>query len=299
MKTYAMIVFLTILSMVIWHSRYASDSSIYVRVFDVGQGDSILIDIPGDKTILVDGGPGDYVLVELGSALPPWVRTIDTIVLTHPHADHLEGLLDILERYDIQEIILNPICYDNASYEYLLDQVKDLEIEVVKIGVIGFISEMYGGVEIGYFTVYGGECGDGSFVSAMEGEECGECRLNLNNTSIVVAVSTDQGSVLLMGDAEVEVEQDIYKMVSSIMHRRTFEVLKAGHHCSRTASSEGFLEAVEPKVAICSLGEDNKFDHPHSETIDRFTAHAVPYLRTDIDGSITVEISPDGWRVIK
>jgi competence protein ComEC len=282
----------------VWHFRYGSDSSLYAYVFDVGQGDSILIDIPGKKTILIDGGPGDYVLVELGSALPPWIRGIDTVVLTHPHADHLEGLLDVLERYKIQEMILNPICYNNASYDYLLVQVEELDIEVVKIGLSGYKIEKYGGVSVGYFNPVSVLCGVTVLEWDVNPSVCGDCHLNLNNTSIVVAVSAVNASILLMGDAEVDVENELYRMISSVMQRRTFAVLKAGHHCSRTASSDEFLEAIDPDVAICSLGEDNTFGHPHVETIDRFDMHGIEYLRTDSYGTITIEISSEGWRIM-
>lgn len=275
-----------------------NDSSVYVHVFDVGQGDAILIEIPGDKTILVDGGPGDYVLVELGSSLPPWIRNIDTIVLTHPHADHLEGLLDILERYDVKEVCLNPICYDNTSYDHFLGQVEKRGIQVVTLGPSGYKVEKIGGVEVGYFSRYSVVCGSVGVEWGLERNDCGECGIGLNNSSIAVAISTIEASVLLMGDAEVEVEMQLYQMIVSVMKNDTFAVLKAGHHCSRTASSDEFLEAVRPSVAICSLGEDNKFDHPHIETIDRFSSHGISYLRTDTEGTITIEINSEGWRVI-
>lgn len=298
MKSYVIIGLLSVVFMGVWHFRYECDSSVYVHVFDVGQGDAILVEIPSKKTILVDGGPGDYVLEELGSSLPPWIRSIDTIVLTHPHADHLEGLLDVLERYGVEEIYLNPICYDNRSYDYLLEEVYEIGIEVVVLGPLGYFVESVSGVEIGYFSRYSIECGVGVFSVAFKGGGCGECSLDLNNSSIVVVVSNVKGSVLLMGDAEVEVEVQLYQMILSVMKCNKFEVLKAGHHCSRTASSDEFLDLVRPDVAICSLGRDNKFDHPHVETIDRFDSHGISYYRTDIDGTITIEINSEGWRVM-
>ena len=103
--------------------------------------------------------------------------------------------------------------------------------------------------------------------------------------------------VLLMGDAEQEVETDLAETVFRVMEYPDTVILKAGHHCSRTASGDEFLDRVKPHVAICSLGADNSFDHPHTETLDRFERRDIPYLRTDEEGTIVIELSPSGMTV--
>jgi competence protein ComEC len=295
MKVYSVLVILTTFFLGAWQLRWSSDSSLSIHILDVGQGDSILVEVPGGKTILIDGGPGDYVLPRLGEELPPWIRTIDIVVLTHPHADHIEGLLDVMERYRVQEVIFNPVCYENSSYEYFLGELDSSHIRVQFLDDFGYIVETFGGVRVGFFTDYWDRCGVRGLSGVSYEGVCGECRLSLNDTSVVTAVSYGGSMVLLMGDAEKEVETGMAVDAFRVMGYPDTVILKAGHHCSRTASDAAFLDRVKPVVAICSLGEDNSFGHPHTETIERFEQRGIRYLRTDEEGTVTVTLQRDGW----
>jgi competence protein ComEC len=241
-----------------------------VIFLDVGQGDAILlIDSSGQK-ILIDGGGGDYVVYSLTNYLHPRDRYIDTVILTHPHEDHLSGLIDVLERFEVGEVLYYPACYNSTLYKYFLSLEENFKV-----------------VDKGY--EYNGESFNlKSFYPIEEGrEECMEFS-NINNASIVTRLESASGSVLFMGDAEHEVEELLMKN-----YKKEFlqsDVLKAGHHCSRTASSEKFLNFISPKYAICCVGEENKFGHPHDEVIENFRNLGIKFYLTYEEGDIVLEL---------
>lgn len=287
----------------VWFFKEKSDSSLYVYFLNVGQGDAELIRMPDGSSILIDGGPDDRVLVELGKILPPWVRTIDLLIMTHPHADHLVGLLDVLERYNVKTIIWNPVYYEVPEYETFIDLLIARKLQIRTIVVIDNLNYDFG--EVG-LTIYGtfsgksgvGENGRATLWCAQHGVSCtSPLSRNINNSSLVVHLSYGNFDVLFMGDAEKEVEQELLALhkLSSIK----IEILKAGHHCSKTASSIEFLSVLRPMLAICSVGEDNKFGHPHQETLTNFHQQRIGFKRTDLDGTIGVKSDGVTWLLIK
>lgn len=282
-----------------------SDHNLHVYVIDVGQGDAILVRTPAGKNILIDGGGGDYVLVELGQILPPWVRRIDILVLTHPHADHFFGLMDVIERYQVGAVWWNPVYHGMPEYRYFVKLVAELEDEGILVASVSdgdFWTE--GGVEVQVLWPSPWRSGD-TALSDKEKVWCDEMGIlcnssydgNVNNDSILVLVEFGEFSILLMGDAEHEVEAELIGRDGD-SRLREIDVLKAGHHCSRTASGSDFLEFVSPQVAICSCGEENKFGHPHEETLENFEDLGVRYFRTDIDGTVHIESNGDWWKVL-
>ncbi|MBN2101220.1 MBL fold metallo-hydrolase [Candidatus Dojkabacteria bacterium] len=288
-KLYAVVILIWLI--IIW-IKDVRDNSLSVVFLDVGQGDSIIVRAPDGWTMLIDGGGGDYVLSQLGKVLPPWVRKIDVILLTHPHADHLRGLLEVIERYEVEEIWWNPVYYQFSEYDFFVDSVGEIGVAVdsevsryvnrdVSIEVLWPLSE------------------DGNGISEEEMLWCDEHNIlcssrfddNVNNDSVVIFLSYQDFDLLLMGDAEYEVEEVLLKIGS--LH--DVEVLKAGHHCSRTASSEEFIGVVRPELAVCSCGEGNKFGHPHKETLNNFDEFGVEYLRTDKIGNVVLKSDGEKW----
>jgi competence protein ComEC len=231
-----------------------------VFFLDVGQGDSILIQ-KGNIQVLIDGGENLSVLYGLGEYMPFGDMEIELVVLTHPHADHINGLLYVFERYGVGEVWFNNVDYKSEIYEYLL--TLDIPLKQVEEGTRYILDDWAMEVLFSSDIVY-------------------EKDNNLNNASIVLQLETDNYKYLLMGDAEVEVEELLTK--KDILE--DIDILKSGHHCSRTASSEIFLNIIKPEIAICSYGEGNKFGHPHEETIDRFKEKGIQILSTKEEGNI-------------
>ena len=231
-----------------------------VVFLDVGQGDSILIQ-KDNVQILIDGGEDDSVLYQLAKYMPFGDMEIEVVVLTHPHSDHLAGLFHIFERYEIGEVWFNPVDYESGIYEYFLG--LDIERKDVVEG------EIY-------------EIGDWNLKVLFASEEIYERDSNINNGSIVLQLDTNLHKFLFMGDAEVSEEQ--FLISKGVLE--DIDILKAGHHCSKTASSNTFLDIVKPEVAICSYGEDNRFGHPHVETIEKFEKRNIQILSTQKEGNI-------------
>ncbi len=238
---------------------------------DVGQGDAALIIDESGKKFLIDGGDGDYVVYRIAKYLHPKDRKIDTIILTHPHQDHLSGLIDIIKRYEVEEIWYYPVCYDTQLYEYFLSLGEN----------ISFVPHDY---------IYEGSLFSLEVLYPLEAVLQEECLRysNINNGSIVVKLDSDNLSILFMGDAEHEQEDLLVRR-----YRKSdleASILKAGHHCSRTASSKRFLDFVDPQYAICSVGFENRFGHPHREVIQNFESLGIEYYLTSEEGDIFISL---------
>lgn len=238
--------------------------------FDVGQGDAILIQ-EGDFQVLVDGGPDDSVIFKLAKRMPSYDKNIEIIILTHPHEDHIRGLMNVLDEYNAEMVFINRIEYENKAYRDLVEEYKDIIIEVAQ----------------GDRFKYGNIKGEIIYPILNKSSNNVLQTKNINNESIITLLDIKGKRILLMGDAEHEVEHKLLKEAPL----ENIYILKAGHHCSRTATSDMFLRAVNPKVAICSYGKGNKFGHPHYETIEKFQNHDVQYLETAKEGDIVIKFS--------
>jgi competence protein ComEC len=256
-------IFLLLTILLFTFSNQSNNSSPEIVIFDVGQGDAILIQ-QDNFQILVDGGPGDSIVYELAKQLPWYDKNIEIVVLTHPHEDHIRGLLNVLDQYHVEKIFLNRIEYENRAYEYLLINYEEKLFEVEQGDTFEY-KNIYG--EILY-----------PFLEKSQQEE------NINNESVVILFYINDYKILLMGDAEQELEK---KLVEKYDLENIY-LLKAGHHCSRTSSSDMFLNETKPDIAVCSCGEGNKFGHPHYETLEKFQARAVQYLITYQEGDIVI-----------
>jgi len=231
--------------------------------FNVGQGDAILIQ-QNNFQILVDGGPDDRIIYELAKKMPRNDKHIEVVVLTHPHEDHIRGLMDVLEEYTVEKFLLNSLDYENRAYNYLLENYDEILVDVVEGDVIGYEDILV------------------TVLFPFE-EERVQYR-NINNESVVLLVEIYDYRTLLMGDAEEELEE---RLIEDWTWGEIY-ILKAGHHCSRTSSSEMFLRAINPTLAICSCGERNRFGHPHYETLEKFQSLDVQYLVTYKEGNIVI-----------
>jgi competence protein ComEC len=247
-----------------------SHNFLEVIFFDVGQGDSIFIEIPhhglGGGQILIDGGPSSVILEKLGTEMPFWDRTLDLVILTHPEHDHMAGLLEVLKRYEVKNILWTGILRPTAEFQewQKLIAQEGAEIHIARSTTCALSESAY--LEILY-----------PFES-MEGKEIA----NTNNTSIVARLVFGANSFLFTGDASQAVEKKLLqKDIDS-------DVLKVGHHGSKTSSAEEFIRAVSPKIAVISVGKDNSYGQPHSETLAVLEKYGITVLRTDISGDIKI-----------
>ncbi|MBI2042252.1 MAG: MBL fold metallo-hydrolase [Candidatus Nealsonbacteria bacterium] len=243
-----------------------------VTFFDVGQGDAAFIEMPGGQQILIDGGPSSVILEKLGKEMPFWDRTIDLIILTHPEHDHMAGLLEVLKRYEVENILWTGVLRDTAEYE---EWIKLLQEEGAKI----YIAES--GMMISGSPASSGKPGF-LVLYPFESLESKEVK-NTNATSIILRLSYGETSFLFTGDAPKSVESQLLSLAKQLTRAG---VLKVGHHGSKTSTSAEFVEAVSPDIAVISAGKDNKYGHPHQEVLDNLSG--VKVLRTDLDGDIKI-----------
>jgi len=250
------------------------------RVFDVGQGDAIHVRLENGFDFLVDGGPDNTILSRLGKTLPYGDRTIDVVALTHPHADHVAGLIGVAQKYDIKEFWFTGVVYESPVYERLLQVLKEKHIQI-KVMLAGsdatFSYDPYVAVR-----VLSPDAANGSS--------------DMNTTSLVLRMTINDKSMLLMGDAGAEVEE---KIISSNQGAVSVDILKVGHHGSKTASSEDFVRAVHPSLAVLSVGKDNSYELPDQDTIDVFADIGIPLLRTDVCGTVSILFKKDAPLSVK
>jgi competence protein ComEC len=251
---------------------WAGSGVLTVKFLAIGQGDATLIETPRGKRILVDGGPGSTVLERLGEE-DYWLSSIDLVVLTHPHADHMDGLIDVFKRFEVGAVMMTGSYYESARYDEFLRLIEEKDIVTV-YPIADFDYEIEQGVVLDILFPF-------ESIAGLEWE-------NINNASLVAKLVYGETKMLLTGDAEEETEHE------ELLSRADFsaDLLKAGHHGSRTSTTLPYLRAVNPEFAVMMNGVDNQFGHPHEETLAKFENAGVEFWNTKDSG--TVEFVSDG-----
>jgi beta-lactamase superfamily II metal-dependent hydrolase len=265
-----------------------------MTVLDVGQGDSIVLETPSKRVILIDGGGHSDSLPGPGSSDPgqevvvPFLRheginRVDVLILTHPHGDHVGGLPAVLRAEDVG-VVLDGTClpYPTPSYQEFLQLIKDRHIPY-RHAVRGMRIDFGDGVT--------GEILNPPADGLPYG--VGDDDKTINNYSAVLRLTYGHTHFMLDGDAEEEAEANM--LAAYPASELTADVLKVGHHGSRNASSDPWLNTVQPRYGIISCGLHNAFGHPHEEALQRLAAHNVQTFRTDLDGAVT--ITSDGQTI--
>jgi competence protein ComEC len=261
----------------IWAAIFSlPDNQLHLVFCDVGQGDAILI-IYGSTQILVDGGPNQSVLNCLSNHLPFWDREIEMVVATHPEADHITGLIDVIERYNVKYFVVNSGGKDTATFEEFQKAVlaEKAEIHFPQAGDIIKLKSLRLAVLWPRFQE--------KVLGATTIEK------DVNDTSIVFQLSYKDFDVLLTGDISSKIE--------SLLDLENVEVLKVAHHGSKYSTSEEFLEESKPELAIISVGK-NRFGHPTGEVLNKLRELGIAILRTD-EGEIEVVSDGKQWIIKK
>lgn len=277
------IVVATVLGIGLW-ARPQAAANLRVYFLDVGQGDASYIKTPGGEDILIDGGPGNEVLNQLGKVMDFGDRQLNLVILSHPHADHLTGLLEVIKRYEVEEIWETGVEYSSLTYEAWQKEIsqKNITSYSPKAGD----TKNFGQVKITILYPL-------SPLQNSTNLPAGRQVDNLNNASIINRLDYRDFSVLFTGDAEKEIQQ---KLINKEIYAT---VLKVAHHGSKDGLSEDFLKVVRPAVAIIFVGKDNKFNHPAISTINLLKQYAVRIFRTDQNGTIEISSDGEGYSVIK
>lgn len=243
----------------------AYSDKLEISIIDVGQGDSVLITNKGDA-MLVDAGTNESGSVVLSELETKGIHTLKYAVGTHPHEDHIGGLDDVLNNLDVENVIMPGVINDTKTFESVLDAIeaKNIPTEVPEKGNV---------YKIGDATA--------TVLSCLKTDD-------LNNSSVVLKVQLGNTSVLLQGDAEAEAEQAILDSGAGL----SCDIIKFGHHGSNTSTTQAYLDAADPSIAVISCGKDNSYGHPHQETLDKLSTAKLDVFRTDELGSI--EITTDG-----
>lgn len=240
-----------------------------ITMFDVGQAECFLLE-KGQFIVLVDCGSASQGKRIVNSIKERNIGKIDYVFITHPHEDHMGGMSEIIRNFQVDKIVLPSIDETKITakwYNRLMDSLSSgkYELEVAEKGKTYHIDD----VEI---KIISDESYQGS---------------NINNYSTVLKISYGQNSIIMTGDAEEKIEKQILSTCENI----EATILKVGHHGSKTATTQEFLDAIKPKYALISCGVNNKFNHPNQEVLDRLDKQNVKIFRTDELGTITLTIT--------
>jgi len=261
------------------------DRNLHIIACDVGQGDAILM-VYKNIQILTDGGPDKKVLNCLGKYLPFWDRDIELVISTHPDADHSTGLIAVIKEYNVAEIFINPIdsgtqtikALENAVGSRGLGVVSPVEgdryrLDLIYLDIVNPTDQQIGALNA---KVEGSSL---NFYKPVEGT---------NEYSISYKLSFGSFSGLFTGDFQNDVSDRI--SLNSAVGRVNY--IKVSHHGSKHGLSENLLKAIEPKVAVISVGRKNSYGHPHQEILDMLTKYGAKIYRTDEVGD--VDLTTDG-----
>lgn len=262
------------INVLLWSVVAYSTRPLSISFLDVGQGDAIFIQSPEGNQMLIDGGRGTDVLRELGEMMAFWDRDIDVVIATHPDADHIGGLPEVLARYEVDYIIHPGRAHDSGVYEEFITRIRHE-------GAQQFIAQEGMEIRLGEMALFEIVFPDRSVAE-----------VSANAASVVGKLSYGETSVMLSGDAPDEIERYV---VSRYGISIDADILKLGHHGSDTSTDPSFLAAVSPTFTVISRGADNHYGHPSSEVVERVRNFGAEIFDTAEDGTVTFESDGEQW----
>lgn len=249
-----------------------TDEKLMISYMDVGQGDAAYINVNGND-ILIDAGPRSNSKELLEQLKAKNIDDFEVVIATHPHEDHIGGMVDVFKEYKVKSFYSPKVTHTTKTYENLVKAVKDEGLK---------INELKGGMVIDL----GNEANFEVFTPQNSNYE------ELNDYSPIMKLNFDETSYLFTGDAEKIAENEALTKYKASLDS---DVIKLGHHGSSSSSSPAFIEAVSPKYGIISCAKDNKYGHPHRETLDIIKKYNIKTFRTDTDGEII--LTSDGKNI--
>lgn len=249
------------------------DGKLHLVFCDVGQGDAIYVRTARGEDILIDGGPNEKVLSCLGKHMPFYDRSIELMILSHPQADHLNGLISVLERYNVNYFVSSGASNETEGYKRLKELIKSKNIQKKNESLGGKI--IFDGLTL--VTLWPDE----KVLGAATGKS------EVNDLSLVLKLSYGNFDVLLTGDAGQDIQDGIVDI-------GPVEVLKVPHHGSKTGLLTSFLERISPRLAVISVGK-NSYGHPAEEVIEKLSNLGIKTLRTDQNGEIEIVSDGEKW----
>ncbi|MEK7228008.1 MAG: MBL fold metallo-hydrolase [Patescibacteria group bacterium] len=266
-----------VISSASWRTK-ATETMAKVHMLNIGQGDSFLIEAENGAQLLLDGGRDATVLSELSKVMAWNDKKIDVIVATHPDADHVGGLVDVIKRYDVGLFLTSDVVAETQVYKSLIDNVlkKKIPAYYVRQGMNLAMTDKTS------FTVLFPDRDTHTWET--------------NTASVVGRLQIGDRSVLFTGDSPVAIEQYLAKTSASWRtNLLDVDILKLGHHGSKTSTSQEYLKATTPQLALISAGVNNSYGHPHKEVLDLLRQFNISYVSTQTAGTMTLETDGLKW----
>lgn len=268
----ASIIILLISNLFVWSKLVlGSSANLVVKVYDVGQGDSIFIRTPKNYKILIDGGPNNKIVDYLNRELGLNDRELDLVVLTHPQADHMYGLIETIKKFKVKKIITSDVKSTTSIYKLWIDTLNNTNLKPE--------------------SVYTGESitlSDQVKLQIVWPDVPKPQVVDLNEAAVVIKLSYGNFDMLLTGDAD----QKVQPYTTNLNH---IEVLKVPHHGSKTALNEKFLKQINPDQAVISVGSKNWYGHPSQILLKLLKDNSNKVFRTDQNGTVTFVSDGEKW----
>lgn len=258
-----LLVVIVIVQIINWQTYLRRARLVFI---DVGQGDSALLVVRG-QVVIIDGGPDNSLLYEIGRWLPYFEKKIDYLIISHDHDDHVTGLIELLGRYQVQHIIYGAKIESAMNAKYFRSQASDRQIETYQVTKTASI-----------------QLSEDCRLEILNPESL-EIKSDENN-SLVIQLACYGQKILFMGDNSSQVESALLN--AGLVYE--VDILKAGHHGSKTSSRVEFLEQTSPRQLVISVGAKNTFNHPHPDVLSRAIKVGATVRRTDQEGSLIFEL---------
>ncbi len=249
-----------------------------VTFFDVGEGEAALIQGGQGETVLIDGGPNQSIINLLSKKLPWGQTSLDLVILSHPHSDHLIGLLEVIKKYQVKRILMPDLIRSTGLFKEFQEVIKNKKINIIKP------------VDNKEYKI-----GEALTLKIISTGWLDKAEGDVNFASLVIKISHQQSDFLFMGDAPQEVEKILMADGSELVA----EVIKIAHQGSQTSSSLEFLQKVKPQIAVISVGRNNSYGHPSSLVLKNLQKIKTLILRTDQMGEINITIDNNVLSLIK